>query len=94
MKRQKLPYIILHDGKHYFLFERMGKNVPFEAYNPKKSLKISENLEEVLGKSGEVLKISSKKPQNLGEVSSKSYGSSEVPRYLIEDKPYEVIFND
>ena len=92
--KHHLNHIILHDGKSYHLFERMGKNVPFEAYNPEKSIFSSSNLEEVLENRGE---ISSKSlgsfPENLGKSKLKSLGISIPPRWDVEEKPYEVVFN-
>ena len=35
---QKLNYIVLSDGIEYFVFERLGKDVPFGAYNKEKHL--------------------------------------------------------
>lgn len=66
---EKLNYIILHDGKAYRVFERLGKQVPFDAYNPQKHLGIGETVEDAIN-------------------------NSSVPVYLIEQKPYEVMFNE
>lgn len=92
--KHHLNHIILHDGESYHLFERMGKNVPFEAYNPEKSIFSSSNLGEVLENRGE---ISSKSlgsfPENLGKSKLKSLGISIPPRWDVEEKPYEVVFN-
>lgn len=79
MRRQHLNYIILHDGIKYYLFERLGKQVPFSAYNKSKSLKIGDSVDEILGKS--VID----NPEKLGK---------SIPRFEIEEDPYEVIFND
>lgn len=84
--KHHLNYIILHDGKMYHLFERM-RGVPFEAYNPEKSIYSSENLEEVLENRRKVL-------ENPRDVYAKSLGSFGVPRYEIEETPYEVVFNE
>ena len=46
--RDKHNHIILHDGTFYYVFERMGKNVPFEAYNTKHNLGIGTTVEECL----------------------------------------------
>ena len=89
MKHEHLNYIILHDGECYYLFERLGKQVPFEAYNPNLAIKKSENLETIFS-------------ENQGSPKSKSLGSPridfsenrEVPRYEIEETPYEVVFNE
>ena len=93
--KHHLNHIILHDGESYHLFERMGKNVPFEAYNPEKSIFSSSNLEEVLENRGE---ISSKSlgsfPENLGKSKLKSLGIFIPPRWDIEEKPIEAMFND
>jgi len=49
VKREKHPYIILHDGTFYYVLERLGKDVPFEAYNPRrhhgKGLTVDEALQ-------------------------------------------------
>ena len=45
---QKLNYIVLSDGSFYRVFERLGKNVPFEAYNPNKHLGIGTSFEDAL----------------------------------------------
>ena len=45
---QKLNYIVLSDGIRYFVFERLGKNVPFEAYNREKHLGMGTTFEEAL----------------------------------------------
>lgn len=89
MKHEHLNYIILHDNTGYYLFERLGKKVPFEAYNKDKAICFSENLETLFS-------------ENQGSPRSKSLGSSKIdfsenrkiPRYEIEEKPYEVTFND
>lgn len=49
--RNHLNYIILHDGEFYRIFERLGKDVPFSAYNPHKHLGIGISVEEALSKS-------------------------------------------
>ena len=49
--RNHLNYIILHDGEFYRVFERLGKNVPFSAYNPMKHLGIGLSVEEALSNS-------------------------------------------
>ena len=51
MKRVKQNFIILHDGSFYRVFERLGKNVPFEAYNPHNHLGIGTSVEECLSNS-------------------------------------------
>ena len=48
---QKLNYIVLHDGNDYFVFERLGKNVPFEAYNREKHLGIGTTFDEAVSNS-------------------------------------------
>ena len=45
---QKLNYVVLHDGTNYFVFERLGKNVPFEAYNREKHLGKGTTFDEAL----------------------------------------------
>lgn len=47
-KKSHLNHIILHDGSFYRVFERMGKQVPFEAYNPKHHLGIGTSVEEAM----------------------------------------------
>lgn len=69
MNSRHLNYIILHDGSFYRVFERLGKNVPFEAYNPSRHLGIGDTITECLG-------------------------DTSVNLWEIEDKPYEVVFND
>lgn len=49
--RNHLNYIILHDGEYYRVFERLGKDVPFSAYNPHKHLGIGLSVEEALSNS-------------------------------------------
>ena len=66
---EKLNYIILHDGNSYRVFERLGKQVPFGAYNPNNHLGIGETVEDALN-------------------------DSSIPIYMIEQKPYEVMFNE
>lgn len=41
-------HIILHDGEFYRVFERLGKQVPFEAYNPHHHLGIGISVDECL----------------------------------------------
>lgn len=48
MKHQHLNHIILHDGEFYRVFERMGKDVPFSAYNPNHHLGIGISVDECL----------------------------------------------
>ena len=90
--KQHLNYIILHDGTMYHLFERM-RGVPFEAYNPEKSIFSSENLQEVLENRRKVLENPREVLANPREVSEnpRKFG---IPRYEIEESPYEVVFND
>ena len=69
MNRSNLNYIVLHDGEFYRVFERLGKDVPFSAYNPMKY-------------------------QGIGITMEESLQNSSVPRWMIEDDPIEVVFND
>ena len=46
--RDKHNYIVLHDGSVYMVMERMGKDVPFSAYNPSRQLGIGESCEEAI----------------------------------------------
>lgn len=91
-----LNFIILSDGKKYYLFERLGKKVPFEAYNKSKSLKIGDSIDEILGKSSIDLPKNTEtdSPKNQGSPVSVSLGSSMPRMFEIEKHPYEVIFND
>lgn len=43
----KHNHIILHDS-NYYVFERLGKDVPFEAYNQENHLGKGETLDEVI----------------------------------------------
>ena len=69
MNRSNLNYIVLHDGEFYRVFERLGKDVPFSAYNPMKH-------------------------QGIGITMEESLQNSSVPRWMIEDDPIEVVFNE
>ena len=69
MSRHHLNYIILHDGEFYRVFERLGKNVPYGAYNPMKHL-------------------------GIGLTPQEAIENSSIPVWDIEEKPYEVIFNE
>lgn len=51
MRDLKQNYIILHDGSFYRVMERLGKNVPFEAYNPSRHLGIGTSMDECLSNS-------------------------------------------
>ena len=51
MKHERLNFIILSDGSMKYLFERLGKNVPFEAYNPNHAICSGTSVEEILEKS-------------------------------------------
>lgn len=51
MKHEKLNFIILHDGTFYRVMERLGKDVPFSAYNPKRHLGKGLSVEEALSNS-------------------------------------------
>lgn len=48
MKHNHPNHVILHDGEFYRIFERMGKKVPYEAYNPNHHLGIGITVEECL----------------------------------------------
>ena len=89
MKHEHLNYIVLHDGEQYYLFERLGKNVPFEAYNPNKAIKNSKKLESLFTKNSESLES-----KTLGSSSIDFPKNREVPRYEVEETPYEVVFNE
>ena len=47
----KQNYVILHDKDTYYIFERLGKQVPFEAYNIEKHLGKGASVEEALSNS-------------------------------------------
>ena len=51
MKHSHLNYLILSDGVLLYLFERLSKKVPFEAYNRSRSLCTGESVEEILDNS-------------------------------------------
>lgn len=63
--KMKHNHIILHDGIHYRVFERLGKNVPFEAYNPKNHLGIADNINDVLVNTSVPLWDIEKKPYEV-----------------------------
>lgn len=44
----KLNYVVLYDGSFYRVFERLGKNVPFSAYNTEKHLGIGTTFKKAL----------------------------------------------
>lgn len=44
----KLNYIILSDGNDLYLFERLNKNVPFDAYNKDLALCTGSSVDEIL----------------------------------------------
>ena len=48
VKHEHLNYIILHDGSFYRIMERLGKDVPFSAYNPNRHLGIGTSVDEAL----------------------------------------------
>ena len=48
MKKQILNYVVLHDGTFYRVFERLGKKVPFSAYNPQRHLGLGTSVEEAI----------------------------------------------
>lgn len=47
----KLNYIVLSDGIEYFVFERLGKDVPFGAYNKMKHLGKGSTFDEAVSNS-------------------------------------------
>lgn len=51
MKHSHLNYIILSDGINYRVFERLGRDVPFEAYNKDNHLGIGDTVEDALSDS-------------------------------------------
>ena len=46
--RHHLNHIILDDGTFYRVFERLGKTVPLEAYNPRRHLGKGLSVEEAV----------------------------------------------
>ena len=52
MKHNHLNYIVLSDGVSYRVFERLGKDVPFEAYNKDAYLGIGDSPEDAVSDSG------------------------------------------
>lgn len=46
--RNHLNYIVLFDGSYFRVFERLGKNVPFEAYNSDKHLGMGVTFDEAI----------------------------------------------
>lgn len=46
-----LNHVILHDGSFYRVYERLGKNVPYSAYNPAKHLGIGSSVDEAVSNS-------------------------------------------
>lgn len=48
MSNHHLNYVILSDGNMNYLFERMGKNVPFDAYNKHHALCSGSSVEKIL----------------------------------------------
>ena len=90
-----LNYIILHDGSEYSLFERLGKNVPFDAYNKESALVVSDSVDEIL----KICRIKNLKksetdlPKNWGS-SRVNFPKKSLPKvFEIEKKPYEVMYN-
>ena len=51
MKHSHLNYIILSDGIVYRVFERLGKNVPFGAYNKNACLGMGDTPEDAVSDS-------------------------------------------
>lgn len=80
MKHNHLNYIILSDGCRCYLFERLGKDVPFEAYNTSLAIDSAENEIDLLEK--------------IRHRKSDSLGSRIPPLCEIQKKPIEVIFNE
>lgn len=83
-KKHHLNFIILHDGENYHLFERLGKKVPYEAYNPSKSLKSRKSVLEILENSEVDF------PENF---TTKNPENFRVNSFEIEHDPIEVMFN-
>ena len=48
---EHLNYIVLHDKDTFYVFERMGKQVPFEAYNPDSALGVGATYDEAVADS-------------------------------------------
>lgn len=69
MNRSNLNYVVLHDGEFYRVFERLGKKVPYSAYNENKH-------------------------QGIGNTYEEAITNSSVPRWMIDEDPIEVVFNE
>lgn len=80
MKHNHFNYVVLSDGHHCYLFERMGKDVPFEAYNRDLALESAESDIDLFEK--------------IRTNKTVSCGSRIPPLSEIEKKPYEVMFNE
>lgn len=52
MKHQHLNHIVLSDGNVFGVFHRLGKQVPFYAYNFEKALGTGDTPEEAITNSG------------------------------------------
>lgn len=65
MKQIHLNYIILSDGAMLYLFERLGKEVPFGAYNQKNALCTGESVDEILENSPVPIFDVEKKPYEV-----------------------------
>ena len=71
-------YIILSSNGVYYLFEKLNKNIPFEAYNTVSAIVSSDSID---GLYSEIQQYN----QNTN--------NNSIPLYQIEETPYEVIFN-
>lgn len=97
MKHSRLNHIIIFDKKTelYYLFERMGKKVPLEAYNKDKALASSDSKTDLLKNPNRFASKSwGSLGENLGKSKLKTLKIPYVHRWDIEEKPYEVVFND
>lgn len=83
-----LNYVILHDKEAYYLFERLGKKVPFSAYNRSKCIRKADSPIDLLKNQGAGSAISSESPR------IENPKNPAPQRWEIEESPYEVIFNE
>jgi len=63
--KQHHNHIILSDGVAYYLFERLGKKVPFGAYNPSSAIFRGETIDEILENSPVPLHDVEKRPYEV-----------------------------
>lgn len=103
-KPQHLNYVILKENGVFYLFERLGKDVPFEAYNKNMALKVAGSLEDIFGvdfSQNSQTDFSENSeidlPENFGNSNSdfsQKFGIKMPQNFEIEHIPYEVVFNE